>query len=302
MAQKRTSRRLFLSRSGAALGAAALSSAVPGAAAKPAGRQPQNTIRKVIDNVILKMTGAPLMNTVDTVKTGDPEQPVTGITCTFLATCDVIQKTAKAGHNFIITHEPTFYSHRDQTDWLVKNSVYLFKKQLLEQHNIVVWRCHDYIHRMQPDGIQTGMLEAFKWQDYRVPANGDMIELPYTTLGDIAEHIKSTFNIPALRVVGDLQMSCKKVGLMVGAAGGRNQIGFVEHDQPDVLICGEINEWETCEYFRDAVFAGQKKALIVMGHAKSEEAGMKWMSEWMKTWLADVPVNFIPAHDPFQYV
>ncbi|MBN2000563.1 Nif3-like dinuclear metal center hexameric protein [candidate division KSB1 bacterium] len=302
MAQKKTPRRLFLSRSGAVLGSFALGIPPTRPRSKVQEENPQKTIRAVIDEIILKMTGAPMMNTVDTVKIGDSEQPVTGIACTCMATCKVIQKTAELGYNFIITHEPTFFSHRDQTDWLAENSVYQYKKALLEEHNIVVWRCHDYIHHMQPDGIETGVLERFAWNEYQMPGKSNIFKLPYTPLTDIVAHIKSAFNIPCLRVVGDPHMTCQTVGIMVGAAGGRTQIAFAEHEQPDVLVCGEINEWETCEYIRDAIIAGQKKALIVMGHVNSEELGMKWMSDWLQTWLPGVPVGFVPASDPFIYI
>ena len=68
------------------------------------------------------------------------------------------------------------------------------------------------------------------------------------------------------------------------------------------MIAGESPEWETCEYVRDSAAAGAKKALIVLGHANSEEGGMKWMSEWIAGLLPEVPVTHIPAGDPFRFV
>ena len=43
-----------------------------------------------------------------------------------------------------------------------------------------------------------------------------------------------------------------------------------------MLVAGETREWETVEFTRDAVAAGKRKALILLGHANSEEAGMKY--------------------------
>src|SRR5260221_10600984 len=76
------------------------------------------TIRQVIDRILTEIPGAPFKQTVDTVKIGDPDQPVRGIVTTMFATDAVIDKTIQAGANFIIAHEPTFYNHLDETTWL----------------------------------------------------------------------------------------------------------------------------------------------------------------------------------------
>ena len=129
------------------------------------------TIQDVIDTIIAAIPGAPLKNTVDVVKTGDPSQPVTGIVTTFLATYEVIQHAVERGANLIITHEPTFYSHRDEVEWLAGDPVYEAKRRLLDDHGIVVWRFHDYWHHHRPDGIMVGVLRQLRWEEYADPKN-----------------------------------------------------------------------------------------------------------------------------------
>jgi len=53
--------------------------------------------------------------TVDTFKVGDPDALVSGVATRFLATVDVLRRARAEGLNFVITHEPTFYHHRDDT-------------------------------------------------------------------------------------------------------------------------------------------------------------------------------------------
>ncbi len=48
------------------------------------------TIQNVIDHILDDIPNAPRHDTVDTIKTGDPSQAVTGVVTTFLATYDVI--------------------------------------------------------------------------------------------------------------------------------------------------------------------------------------------------------------------
>ena len=76
----------------------------------------------------------------------------------------------------------------------------------------------------------------------------------------------------------------------------------LRRDDVDVVVCGEAPEWETCEYVRDAAFDGQKKAMIVLGHCDSVEAGMEYLVEWLADVLPGVPAHFVPAGNPFIFV
>jgi putative NIF3 family GTP cyclohydrolase 1 type 2 len=68
------------------------------------------TIQEIIDRILAATPYASGQDTVDTVKTGDPRQPVTAIVTTFLASYAVIERAVAAGANLIITHEPIFYN------------------------------------------------------------------------------------------------------------------------------------------------------------------------------------------------
>ena len=84
------------------------------------------TIEEIVNAIIDVVPGGALNPTVDTYKSGNPQQVCRGIVTTFLATTEVIQKTADLGANLIITHEPTYYNHLDETEWLQQDEVYLY--------------------------------------------------------------------------------------------------------------------------------------------------------------------------------
>ncbi|MBN2394485.1 MAG: Nif3-like dinuclear metal center hexameric protein [Anaerolineae bacterium] len=260
------------------------------------------TIQDVIDGILQDIPGAPLADTVDTVKSGDPSQSVTGIVTTFLASYAVIQRAAELSANLIITHEPTFYNHLDETEWLADDPVYLAKRALLDEHAIVVWRFHDHWHMHQPDGITTGVVQALGWEAYLPDADMPLFTLPETSVGALVAELKAKLGVGTVRVVGDLAMPCRRVGLMVGAAGGTWQINFMSGQEMDVLVTGEIHEWETCEYVRDAIAQGRKLALIVVGHANSEEPGMAYLVDWLHERFPDLPITHVPVGDPFTFV
>ncbi|HOT90107.1 MAG TPA: Nif3-like dinuclear metal center hexameric protein [Anaerolineae bacterium] len=260
------------------------------------------TIQSVIDAILREIPGAPLADTVDTFKSGDPTQPVTGIVTTFLASYAVIQRAVELGANLIITHEPTFYNHLDETGWLANDPIYRAKRALLDEHGIVVWRFHDHWHMHQPDGIMIGVARALGWEACLPDASIPLFTLPETTVDALAAELKAKLGITAVRLVGNPAMSCRRVGVMVGAAGGTWQIGFMSGQEMDVLVTGEIHEWETCEYVRDAIAQGRRLALIVIGHANSEEPGMAYLVEWLRARVPDVPITHVPVGDPFRFV
>lgn len=258
------------------------------------------TIQQIIDSIISTIPGAPFAATVDTVKTGDPSREVTGIVTTFLANQVVLEKAIAAGANFVITHEPTFYNHHDRIDWLENHTVYQAKRKLIDNNGLVIWRFHDYWHTHQPDGIMVGMLRALKWDTQVDQEDLSIINLSAsTTLRDLVADVKSKLGASHVRVIGAPDLECRRVGLMVGAPPSEWQMELLNADI-DVLLAGEINEWETSEYVRDAIAQGRRKALIVLGHAVSEEAGMAYLVEWLRERFPDVPVTHIPTGEPFR--
>jgi hypothetical protein len=69
------------------------------------------------------------------------------------------------------------------------------------------------------------------------------------------------------------------VFLIACAWGGQNQISSTEKEKPDLVIVGEVREWEMAEYIRDAKLFGSKISLILLGHSVSKEPGMEWLVE-----------------------
>jgi len=260
------------------------------------------TIQSIIDRILKDIPGAPLEQTVDTFKCGDPSQKVTGVVTTFLASVDVIQKTIALGANFIITHEPTYYNHLDEVGELKDNPIYQAKRRLLDDHGIVVWRFHDHWHMHKPDGITTGVVRQLGWGKFLETEDRPIFKLPQTSLHDLIVDVKIKLGIDTVRVVGDLEMPCQRVALLVGAPPAKWQLMFLAMEGIDVLFTGEINEWETSEAARDAIAQGKAKALVVLGHANSEEPGMAYLVEWLRERFPDLPVTHIPVGDAFKFV
>ena len=297
-------RRHFISATTAALAAATFP--FTHSTATPHPHSPATaalTVQQVIDALLADIPGAPFPNTVDTIKTGNPDTPVKGIVTTMFATNEIIGKTIDLKANFIIAHEPTFYNHADETKWLSEDPVYKSKRDLLDAHGIVVWRFHDGIHAHKPDGVRMGVLQALGWDKYYNANDPSLVELPAPIpLSQLLTHCKKGLGIGKLKFIGDPTQDCKRIVLSPGAPGGRQQITNIQKYQPDCFITGELNEWETSEYVRDARIQGRKLSLIVLGHSVSEEPGMEWLVPVLKQKAPGIPVTHLPSGDPFNTI
>jgi putative NIF3 family GTP cyclohydrolase 1 type 2 len=258
------------------------------------------TAREVVAE-IQKQVGVPWKEkTVDTFKAGNPDAPVMGIAVTMMATMDVLDRASAKGLNFVITHEPTFYSHEDVPEGMPESDpVWAEKRTFIEKHGMVVWRFHDHWHMRKPDGIEAGMVHALGWGRYQNAENRYLFVLPETTVKKLAEEVAKKLDSPVVRVVGEPEMKVTKVGLSPGFAGFVRETHALESDDVQVLLVGETREWETVEYAADAVTQGRKKALIVLGHIPSEQAGMEECTRWLKGFVKDVPVEFVATEEPW---
>jgi putative NIF3 family GTP cyclohydrolase 1 type 2 len=250
---------------------------------------------------IQEHVGIPWMkDTVDTIKAGDPNTPVTGIATTMMATLDVLQRAAANHQNLIITHEPTFYNHLDRPEGMPESdAVWAEKRSFIDKNHLVVWRFHDHWHRMKPDGILQGMVHQLGWEKYQSEDNPYLFTLPETTLEKLASGVAKRLETPVMRVVGQAEMKVTKIAFSPGSAGFVRETHALEMDRVEVLLVGETREWETVEYAADAVTEGRRKALIVIGHVPSEQAGMDECARWLKTFVTGVPTEFVPTKQPF---
>jgi putative NIF3 family GTP cyclohydrolase 1 type 2 len=260
------------------------------------------TARDVIARIQAHLVVPWQRETVDTFKAGNPDAEVKGIAVTMMATLDVLERAAAAGQNLIITHEPTFYNHLDKPDDLEQREndpVLAAKRAFIQEHGLVIWRFHDHWHRRKPDGIEAGMTHALGWEKFQDSGNQYLFAIPETDLEHLASDLKTRLHIRVMRVVGDRKLKVRKVALVPGASGFAKETRALEISDVQVLVTGEPREWETVEYVADAVTEGKPRALIILGHIPSEQAGMEECARWLKTFVSEAPVEFVPAREPF---
>ncbi|WP_203664791.1 Nif3-like dinuclear metal center hexameric protein [Lacticaseibacillus sp. 53-4] len=255
--------------------------------------------------------------TIDQLIIGDSDQDAHGIVTSFMATVDVINAAIRLGANFIITHEPTWFDGHDRESLMQDDSVYQAKRELIAKHNLVIYRFHDHMHfGGAHDMIVAGVAKELGWSDYLLPgdpAGKNVLEraetrfmLPKTTLAEVLNTVRTRLKLGGVRYIGDVSQPVENVAALIGGAtlglgDEYNPIKQIRDQRIDLVISGDIEEWTVPAYIRDANRLGHPCAMLVIGHERSEESGMKWLPEW----LADkfnLKAQWLDAGDPFERV
>ncbi len=276
----------------------------------PGGAAPQSSFGRVqhtgpltalqITDKIIAESGAPgRAKTVDRIVAGDPATAVRGIAVTAMATFDCLKAAAAAGCNLVITYEPLWWSEEDLLDRMEGDGLFMAKRDFLRAQNMVVFHFHDHWRDRTPDGIASGMAQALGWENYIADsAHPAVFRLPPATMLDLAKELHAKLGDHTMRIVGDPRV---KVGSVAASWGNTEQIPAIHllNTAVDVVICGYTHEWEAVEYAQDMIAVGDKKGLILLGDVKSVEGGMKYCADWLKTFITDIPVTFIPVIEPY---
>jgi len=255
------------------------------------------TAQDVVTRIQQKLAGDGIAwraQTVDTFKAGRPDTAIRGIATTGMATFDVLRRASAAGRNFVITHEPTFYNHQDQTDTLTADPTYVAKLRFIEEHSMVVWRFHDHAHMLRPDPLVAGSARTLGLAPYASPSERGVYVVPETTLRALAADVARRLGGHAIRVCGDPEMKVTRVAM--GPGWGVPALT----QAVDVSIGGEAPEsGGHAEYAMDAQALGHARGVILLGHMMSEDWGMREVADWLRAFVTEVPIEWIAAGEPF---
>jgi putative NIF3 family GTP cyclohydrolase 1 type 2 len=181
--------------------------------------------------------------------------------------------------------------------------VYAGKNAFIEKHKLVVFRLTQHWNQRKPDPRAQGLAAALGWtrlrQGNRGPASDYLFyDVPGITLEALAGQLKKALGTRGgIRAIGDRTMTVRKIGLLPGYTTLVASIAMMP--RVDVIVAGEVQEWESAAYAQDVAFAGVKKGFISIGRVVNEAPGMQVCAGWLRTIVPEVPVRFISAGDPY---
>lgn len=276
---------------------------------------PEITAQQIVERIKNNL-GVPWTDSsVDTFYAGKPDTLITGIATTWTPSLDVMRRAIAARKNMIITRESPYWLHETSTPefsgagapfsrtQMASDPTYQFKQDFIAKNNLVIYRFYDNWNARKLDGQLHALTTALAWDKYRKGDAGSSshayFELPESSLDQLTTTIRRQLKVRALRILGDPQSSVRTIALTHGflLVPGLEQV--LAGMDVDVVLTGEPVEWEAFPYCEDWISAGKGKAMIILGSEASEEPGSVEVATWMKSFISEVPVECLPAGEPF---
>jgi putative NIF3 family GTP cyclohydrolase 1 type 2 len=232
---------------------------------------------------------------VDGFKAGSPEALVSGIATTVVATIDVLRRAAAAGHNLVITQEPTFYTAGEDGGTAANDPVYAAKRTLVDERHLVIWRFSDHWNARRPNESVAALANALGWSAYRESDSDGLYRIPEIRLDALLQHVRTRLRVRGgLRWLGVPDMPVRTVVLSPGTTDLPSTVSRLPH--ADAIIAGEPREWEAVPYVLDT---RPRKALLSLGRVVSLEPAAAACATWLRSFTPEVPVEALAAGDPY---
>jgi putative NIF3 family GTP cyclohydrolase 1 type 2 len=231
-----------------------------------------------------------------------------------MATLDVLKQAVAAQANLILTYEPAFYGRADgqatpsptpgrgPVGLNPEDPVFKAKREFIEKNGLAIFRLRDHWQQRKESEMVAAFAGALGWSGQRIVTrigtDDAVCEIPPSTAEQTVAAIRDRLKLRAgLRVVGDRQATVRRVLVHPGAMTPAAM--WQRYSEVDMIVAGEVREWENTHYAADMFTAGEKRALATVGRVVSEEPGMRACAEWVKNVVKEVPAIWIGAGDPY---
>ncbi len=230
---------------------------------------------------------------------GDPGQTVRGIGCAWIASAASITAAAQAGLNMLICHEGLWTSPQTSPwyDGPAAHAIHSnnLRKELLDQHGMVVYRSHSNWDALKGDGVPDQALAALGIAGLREVARQRFFSVQDLaqpcTVGWLYEQARAGLGFKACRLFGNPEQSIRRFAFLIGGFG-ENQFHMPQAARDlgaEAIIIGEMSEF--------VVIACLEMGLPVIEtmHSVSESPAIRRQAQLLAARLPDLPVRFIPS-------
>ena len=264
------------------------------------------TAESVVRRIQIELGGEWGKGGPDGFKAGDASTVVKGIATTAMATLDVLKQAVKVNANLVLTYEPTFYGRSDGAPSPTgrgpagpgaNDPVVQAKREFIAKNGLVVFRLRDHWQAKKANATAAAFAEALGWSKYRLRTDDALYDIPAATAEATVNAIRGRLNLRAgLRAVGDRKATVRRVLLYPGVMPLATM--WQRYSEVDLVVTGEVREWENTFYAADIFTTGEKRSLVTVGRVVSEEPGMRLCADWLKT-VVPLPAQWIGAGDPY---
>lgn len=240
-------------------------------------------------------------DTTDVFLAGDPDSELTGIAVAWMGYRWALERAVDLGCNLFITHEPIFYSGRDDDVRMRGFPAGRAKEEWLRRCGLVVLRCHDVWDQLP--GI--GMTDSWgRLLGFESPIAGEGMFRVYDVSGQdalsVARQVAAAvepLGQDAVELAGPEDAPVSRLAIGTGAITPFSR--FLELYGADIAVCTD----DSFTYWREGALAADSGTpVVVVNHAVSEIFGMQLLAEHLCQRFPDVSIHSIPQRCMFQLI
>jgi len=240
--------------------------------------------------------------TVDKVIIGNPKMPIQHALVTWISSRWAIHEAIKLGADLLVTHEPTFWNHRDHRS--DGDDVWSLNKQReIEESGLIILRLHDSWDLFPEIGI------PFAWAQFLgldgAPAHIDAkryqhrYTIPPVTAGEFAHRVASRtadLGEPTVEFSGSSSQFIHSVGIGTGCECDPRVFQKMGCDL--AVVCDDgIYYWAHVQRCLDFGMP-----VICVNHGTSEEPGMATLAHYLRETFWGLHVEHLPHPCCFTHI
>jgi len=264
------------------------------------GEQPMK-VREIREHFILRASWVDSETTVDRVITGDPDRSVRSCLVTWISSFAACREAVARGVDLLITHEPTFWNHRDDVPGQNPNTTE--KQKFLETHGLTILRNHDVWDRFPGVGIPWAWAQFLDLGDAPVATARDGYQHRYdidpVPLSQFAATVAtrtSTIGEPVVQVTGADDCPVSRIG--IGTGCGCQIQAYMDMGCDCSVVCDD----GSCYWAGIQMAEDLGHAVIRVNHGTSEEPGMVSLTRYINENLDGVVAEHLPHGSTFHLV
>ncbi len=230
---------------------------------------------------------------------GKPDRTIRGVACLWNVHAGSIRASAAQGLDMLICHESIWLAPQESPWYAGPAAGEIFsnrlRRELLDQHEMVVYRSHSNWDALRDDGVADQAVAALGIEGLREVARQrffSVSELPAPiTVGALRDRAVEGLGFDAVRVFGDADKPIRRFAFLIGGFG-ENQFHMPQAARDlgaEALIIGEMSEF--------IVIAALEMGMPVIEtlHSISESPAIRRQAAMLAERLPGLPVRFIPS-------
>jgi len=230
---------------------------------------------------------------------GDRQIQVRGVGCTWCVHTGSIQYCAEHDINLIICHERLWLPAQDSPWYESPDEVRLLpnqkRRELLEKHNITVYRSHSNWDALPDYGVADSAVACLGLDNLQLISRRKFFsvhELPAPlSVQQLSDHVETALGYDGTRLFGDKDKQIRRFAFLIGGFGEnqRHMPQVAMAMGAEAIIIGGMNEF--------IVVACLEMGLPVIEtlHSVSEIPGIKSQAKVLAERLKGVRVHYVPS-------